>query len=193
MREAAGGAIAALAAHLQPRSVPAVVAALLDGMAPSCAWQTKARADPAVAAYALGMTGASISGLEAAAVSGCWDCFDMRLNLQAPAGLSKRRQRACGSHACTRRRCRAWRRQRSALQAALTRDAEAALRAARRARAGGQLPAAGAAGGGGAGRAGGLPAGRRAARVGVHGRRQGPGQGVRRPRVFRVGCIRAEG
>jgi len=53
VREAAGGATAALAAHLQPRSVPAVVAALLDGMAPSCAWQTKVRADPARAVHAL--------------------------------------------------------------------------------------------------------------------------------------------
>ncbi|KAK9839773.1 hypothetical protein WJX81_000473 [Elliptochloris bilobata] len=41
VREAAGGATAALAAHVRPRSVPKVVPCLLDGMAPACAWQTK--------------------------------------------------------------------------------------------------------------------------------------------------------
>ena len=43
VREAAGGATVALMAHLQARSVPTVVACLLDGMASSCAWQTKVR------------------------------------------------------------------------------------------------------------------------------------------------------
>ncbi len=43
VREAAGGATVALMAHLQARSVPMVVACLLDGMASSCAWQTKVR------------------------------------------------------------------------------------------------------------------------------------------------------
>ena len=41
MRDAAGGATAALAAHVRPRNVVAVVPYLLDGMAPACAWQTK--------------------------------------------------------------------------------------------------------------------------------------------------------
>lgn len=41
VREAAGGATAAVAAHVQPRNVAAVVPYLLDGMAPACAWQTK--------------------------------------------------------------------------------------------------------------------------------------------------------
>ena len=41
VRDAAGGATAAVAAHVQPRNVAAVVPFLLDGMAPACAWQTK--------------------------------------------------------------------------------------------------------------------------------------------------------
>ena len=41
VRDAAGGATAAVAAHVQPRNVAAVVPFLLDGMAPACVWQTK--------------------------------------------------------------------------------------------------------------------------------------------------------
>ena len=41
VRDAAGGATAAVAVHVQPRNVAAVVPFLLDGMAPACAWQTK--------------------------------------------------------------------------------------------------------------------------------------------------------
>ncbi len=88
MREAAGGATAALAAHLQPRSVPAVVAALLDGMAPSCAWQTKARADPARTLWHDQSAACCVPPLPRGRGRCVWlGLWFARLSLQAPAGL----------------------------------------------------------------------------------------------------------